>query len=135
MAFVEIPVGIRKKQSSSASNLSVVKTGSADPKRAYKLQITVSVNAMQAMQWVIGDKVSVFFDDQCPTMVLLKPVKTGGRALGSPKGKASKGSSKERGIVKFAVPAHLPFKYGDFLECTNHEIAHVGLVLNFASIK
>ncbi len=133
MAFVVVESsrhGGYRRASSGACRLMLVKAGRPDD-RTYAVQISLSVEAMNMMRWMIGDRVTVAFDDADPLLVLICLTKSGGRTISSPKGKADIGKTGERGFVKFTMPPSFSFKPGDAFECLSPTEGHGGLVLQF----
>ena len=133
MAFIDLGapkrgrgVGVDK----SESCLTIVKGGRPGG-NALSVQLTISAHAMSQMRWLIGDGVSVAFDDADPLLVLIKRMQKGGRTISSPGGKAHHGKANARGLVKFTMPDHFPFKWQDTFYCETPEELHGGLVFQF----
>lgn len=134
MAFVDIgnPKRGRGSWPKGVSNMTIVKSGRKDH-GDYAVQLTINPACMKQMRWVIGDMVSVAFDNQDPTLVLVKRVIKNGRTISASGGKARSGSGELRGIVKFTMPEYLPFKWQDKFICESPKEELGGLVFQFVS--
>lgn len=132
MAFIELGAPRRGRLGAvkDTSCLTVVKGGRPEASML-SLQVTISAAAMAQMRWLIGDGVTLAFDDKDPLLVLVKRVQKGGRTISSAGGKADHGASNKRGLVKFAMPAHFQFKWQDTFYCDKPDEQHGGLVFQF----